>query len=130
MSGKAAFGRLVFLYALRGLIISMVIIHHAAQAYGPTCGFWPVEDPATTNWFRLFYTVNAAVGLGLLFLLAGFLLPGSYERKGPRLFLKERWARLGVPLVFFILVVHVPLVHLVRRRPDPGHVGRAVVVPC
>lgn len=126
MSGTAAFGRLVFLDVLRVLIISMVIIHHGAQAYGPTGGFWPVKDPATSDWFRPFYTVNAAVGLGLLFLLAGFLLPGSYERKGPRRFLKERWARLGVPLVFFILVVNIPLVYLVSGRPDPADFIRSL----
>ncbi|MET4590781.1 hypothetical protein [Arthrobacter sp. 754] len=76
MSGTAASGRLVFLDVSRVPIISMVIIHHAAQAYGPTGGFWPVKDPVTTDWFQPFYTVNAAVGLGLLFLLAGFLVPG------------------------------------------------------
>lgn len=119
MSGTATFGRVVFLDVLRVLIISMVIIHHAAQAYGPTGGFWPVKDTATSDWFRPFYTVNAAVGLGLLFLLAGFLLPGSYERKGPRRFLKDRWARLGVPLVFFILVVNIPLMYFMSGRPDP-----------
>lgn len=97
----------------------MVIIHHAAQAYGPTGGSWSVKDPATSDWFRPFYTVNAAVGLGILFLLAGFFLPRSYERKGPRRFLTERWARIGVPLVFFVLVVNVPLVYLASGRPDP-----------
>ncbi|MGT2462584.1 acyltransferase family protein [Sinomonas atrocyanea] len=129
MSGTAAFGRpaaaaggtgrLVFLDVLRVLIISMVIVHHAAQAYGPTGGFWPVKDAATSDWFRPFYTVNAAVGLGLLFLLAGFFLPRSFDRKGPRRFLKERWARIGVPLVFFVFIVNMPLVYLATGRPDP-----------
>lgn len=129
VSGTGAFGRpaaaaggtdrLVFLDVLRVLIISMVIVHHAAQAYGPTGGFWPVKDTATSDWFRPFYTVNAAVGLGLLFLLAGFFLPRSYERKGPRRFMRERWARIGIPLVFFVLVVDIPLVYLATGRPDP-----------
>lgn len=129
MSGRAAFGRpaaaaggtgrLVYLDVLRVLIISMVIVHHAAQAYGPTGGFWPVKDTATSDWFRPFYTVNATVGLGLLFLLAGFFLPRSYERKGPRRFMKERWARIGIPLVFFVLVVDIPLVYFATGRPDP-----------
>lgn len=130
MSGTAAFGRptpdagipgrLVFLDAVRVLVIAMVIIHHAAQAYGPTGGFWPVQDTATTDWFRPFYTVNAAVGLGLLFLLAGFLVPRPYARKGPRRFLRDRWVRLGVPLVFFVLAVNLPLVYFAIGRPDPA----------
>lgn len=69
----------------------MVIVHHAAQAYGPTGGAWPVEDASRSDWFRPFYTVNAAVGLGLLFLLAGYFTGRSYDRKGARRFLWERW---------------------------------------
>lgn len=38
--------RLVFIDALRVAAIVFVIIHHAAQAYGPTGGFWPVHDRA------------------------------------------------------------------------------------
>lgn len=125
-AAAGAAGRLVFLDVLRVLIISMVIVHHAAQAYGPTGGFWPVTDAATSNWFRPFYTVNAAVGLGLLFLVAGFLLPGSYERKGRERFLKERWARIGVPLVFFVLLVNIPLAYLASGRPDPAEFIRSL----
>lgn len=113
-------GRLVFLDVLRVLIISMVIIHHAAQAYGPSGGFWPVEDSATSDWFRPFYTVNAAVGLGMLFLIAGYFTPASYERKGRRRFLRERWTRIGIPLVVFVVAVNIPLAYLASGRPDPG----------
>ena len=35
--------RLVFIDALRVAAIVFVIVHHAAQAYGPTGGFWPVH---------------------------------------------------------------------------------------
>ncbi|HEU4668225.1 MAG TPA: acyltransferase family protein [Arthrobacter sp.] len=119
-AAAAGTGRLAFVDVLRVLIISMVVFHHAAQAYGPTGGFWPVEDQASTDWFVPFYTVNAAVGLGLLFLVAGYFLPGSYERKGSRRFLKERWARIGLPLVFFVVAVNVPLVYLASGRPEPG----------
>jgi glucans biosynthesis protein C len=66
-------------------------------------------DAAQIDWFRPFYTVNAAVGLGPLFLLAGYLAPPSYDRKRPRRFLRERWSRLGVPLVVFALARNLPI---------------------
>ncbi|BCT75215.1 hypothetical protein SCMU_10570 [Sinomonas cyclohexanicum] len=112
--------RVVYLDVLRVLIVGMVIVHHAAQPYGPTGGFWPVRDTAQSDWFRPFYTVNAAVGLGLLFLIAGFFTLRSLDRKGPRRFLRERWTRIGVPLVFFIVAVNIPVIYLVSDRPDLG----------
>ncbi|HEY6689044.1 MAG TPA: acyltransferase family protein [Propionibacteriaceae bacterium] len=109
--------RLVFVDVLRVAIIVMVIAHHAAQAYGPTGGTWPITDPQNSDWFRPFYTVNAAVGMGLLFLLAGYFVPRAYDRKGLYRFLKDRWLRIGLPLVTFMLAVHVPVVYLLAGRP-------------
>src|SRR6201997_4639671 len=87
--------RLVFIDALRVAAIAFVIIHHAAQAHGPTGGSWPVHDRAQSDWFTPFYTANAAFGMGLMFLLAGYFVPPSYDRKGARRFLRGRWLRIG-----------------------------------
>lgn len=119
-------GRLVFVDVLRVAVIAMVIVHHAAQAYGPTGSVWPVTDPTGSDWFRPFFTVNAAVGLGLLFLLAGYFVPRSYDRKGPGRFLKERWGRIGVPLVLFGLAVNLPIVYLYESRPALGKFVRSL----
>jgi Erythromycin esterase/Acyltransferase family len=100
--------RLFFVDVLRVSIVVFVIVRHSAQAYGPTGGMWPVHDQAQSDWFRPFYTVNSAFDLGLLFLLAGYFVPSSYERKGPGRFLRERWVRIGVPLVSFALLIHLP----------------------
>lgn len=66
------------------------------------------------------YTVNAAVGMGLLFFLAGYFVPRSYDRKGLGRFLKQRWSRIGLPLLIFALAVHVPVVYLLAGRPPPA----------
>jgi len=107
-----------------------LIVHHAAQAYGPTGGMWPVHDQAQSDWFRPFYTVNAAFGLGLLFLLAGYFVPNSCERKGPARFLRERWAHIGVPLMSIVLLVHLPAVYLTGSHPaTDGRAARARGAP-
>jgi hypothetical protein len=118
-----AAGRSAVLDLIRVAVISMVIVHHAAQPYGPTGGSWPVTDTAQSDLFRPFYTVNAAVGLGLLFLLAGYLVPKAYDRKGPRRFLRERWSRLGVPLVVFALAIDLPIAWVTER---PGSLAEFV----
>jgi glucan biosynthesis protein C len=109
--------RLIFIDALRVSAILFVIIHHAAQAYGPTRGFWLVHDRAQSEWFAPFYTANSAFGMGLMFLLAGYFVPPSCERKGARRFLRERWTRIGVPLVGLVLLVHLPAAYLISGRP-------------
>jgi glucans biosynthesis protein C len=109
--------RLVFIDALRVSVIALVIVHHAAQAYGPTGGFWPVHDRSQSDWFTPFYTANAAFGMGLMFLLAGYFVPPSYAHKGASGFLRGRWRRIGVPLATFVLLVHLPVVYLVSGCP-------------
>jgi hypothetical protein len=84
--GHRQAGRLIFIDALRVALVAFVIVHHAAQAYGPTGGFWPVHDHAQSDWFNPFYTVNAAFGMGLLFLVAGYFTDASLEREGPGAF--------------------------------------------
>ena len=111
--------RLAFIDALRVAAIVFVIIHHAAQAYGPTGGFWPVHDRAQSGWFAPFYTANAAFGMGLMFLLAGYFVPPSYDRKGALLFMRGRWLRIGIPLGILVLLVHLPVVYLLAGAPRP-----------
>jgi hypothetical protein len=52
----------------------------------------------------LFCTTNQAYFMGLFFLLAGYFTPPSLERKGYARFIGDRFLRLGLPLVAFILI--------------------------
>lgn len=108
--------RLVFVDVLRVALIVLVIAHHAGQAYGPTGGDWPVTDPPTLDWLGSFFAVNAAFFMGLLFLLAGYFVPRSYDRKAAGGFLKGRWMRIGIPLAFFALLVNLPLGYLMDEE--------------
>jgi glucans biosynthesis protein C len=78
---------------------------------GPRAARGRYRTGRTAIGFGPFYTVNSAFGL---------VVPRSYRRKGPRRFLKERWARIGVPLVIFALVVHLPVAYLFKSRPALG----------
>lgn len=107
-----ATGRLDFVDVLRVFLITLVIAHHAGQPYGPTGGSWPVSDPANSDLLLPFFAVNAAFFMGLLFFLAGYFVPRAYDRRGGGQFLKRRWKRIGVPLAFFAVAVHGPLVYV------------------
>lgn len=83
---------------LRVLVISIVVAHHAAQAYGPTGGAWPVFEAERTRLLSPFFAVNAGFFMGLFFLISGYFVPGSLARKGARRFVADRLVRLGIPL--------------------------------
>jgi surface polysaccharide O-acyltransferase-like enzyme len=43
--------------------------------------------------------------MGLFFLISGYFTPGSFNRKGPRRFFKDRLLRLGIPLLCYDFVI-------------------------
>jgi hypothetical protein len=43
--------------------------------------------------------------MGLLFFVAGFFVPPSLDRKGPRQFVRDRAFRLGLPVLFYMFVL-------------------------
>lgn len=116
LAPEKAAGRLVFVDVLRVALIVLVVAHHTGQAYGPTGGEWPITDPPIMDWLGSFFIVNAAFFMGLLFLLAGYFVPRSYDRKGARSFAMGRWKRIGVPLAFFALLVNLPVAYFLDEE--------------
>lgn len=91
--------QLHYIDRLRVLLVSLVIAHHAGQAYGPPGGDWPVFEVERILLLGPFFAVNAAFFMGLFFLISGLFLPASLARKGLARFLTDRLIHLGIPLV-------------------------------
>ncbi|MFX0124723.1 MAG: acyltransferase family protein [Candidatus Hodarchaeota archaeon] len=108
--------RLFFLDNLKVFFVLLVIFYHAAVTYG-VVGWWyyiaafnennPTSD--LDSLFFMFLTIFGALFqaslMGLFFLLGGYFTPGSYDRKGPQNYWKERLIRLGTPLILYIVIV-------------------------
>lgn len=116
-------GRLYFIDNLRVLLISLVVAHHAGQPYGPTGGEWPLFNPERSPLLGPFFGVNAAFFMGLLFLISGYFVPGSFDRKGARIFLKDRFLRLGIPLLFIGLLTFGPLTYFMVYTEQGGQLS-------
>jgi glucan biosynthesis protein C len=100
--------RLFFIDNLRILLITLVVLHHLAITYGHSGGWYYYEgrpDDLTTILFTIFNAVNQAFFMGFFFMISGYFTPGSYDRKGTGSFLKDRFLRLGIPLVFYIVII-------------------------
>ena len=103
--------RLLYVDNLRTVLTMLVVIHHAAVTYS-NIPLWYYTEPATDPsgaFLDGMLMVNQAFFMGAFFLIAGLFVPGSFDRKGGRRFLRERLLRLGVPLLLFLLVLR-PLV--------------------
>ncbi len=115
--------RLYFIDNIRVTLIILVVAHHAGQSYGPTGGQWPLFEPERSPLLGPFFSVNAAFMMGLFFLISGYFLPRSYDRKGAGTFLKDRLLRLGIPLLLIGLPVFGPITYLMEYVPQGGELS-------
>jgi len=108
--------RLYFVDNLRILLIIVLVLHHLAITYGHSGGWYYLEgrpDDITVLVATLFSGVSQAFYLGFFFMISGYFTPGSYDRKGPWSFLRDRLLRLGIPLLFYIVIIDPLIVYAV-----------------
>ncbi len=105
---KSARGRLEYIDTIRIGLTLLVVLHHMAMNYGAGGPFYYVEfDPdGVSKLLIIFVLVNQSWFMGAFFLLAGYFTPSSYDRRGTSGFLRSRVLRLGLPLVFYMLVLN------------------------
>lgn len=93
---------------IRVLLTMLVVLHHAAVTYGAPGGWYYKEEAsylATQLSLTVFVSVNQSFFMGLFFFLSSYFIVPSYERKGARQFLLDRFKRLGIPIIFYSLVL-------------------------
>jgi fucose 4-O-acetylase-like acetyltransferase len=107
-SGLKAAGRMLFVDNLRVFLTILVILLHLSITYGGE-GSWYYKERPTTELagiiLSLFNIWNQFFFMGLFFLISGYFVPGSVDRKGGWRYFKDRLVRLGIPLVLFSLLL-------------------------
>lgn len=121
-----AAGRLFFIDNLRWICIALVVAMHAAVTYS-NFGRWYFMEPAprdtpTLLFFGLFQSSLQAWFMGFLFFVAEYFVPPALDRKGPGRFLADRAIRLGIPSLFYMLVIHPFVVWVMLPLYRTGHV--------
>jgi len=123
---------------LRTFVVLLVLLHHSVLAYAV---MWPAQpgtftilpapivDPQRWAGFDLLAAFNDTFFMALMFLLSGFFVWPSLERKGPARFVRDRILRLGVPFTLAAGIL-MPLAYYPSYAvtgADPGFVayGRA-----
>lgn len=117
--GAGPRSRLLYIDNLRTFVIACVVMHHLAVTYSGV-GSWYYEDTrglntASTIWFTFYLTFQQAYFMGLMFLIAGYFVAGSYDRRRFGGFIGERLRRLGIPTLIFMVAID-PFISLVELR--------------
>jgi fucose 4-O-acetylase-like acetyltransferase len=115
--------RLLFLDNIRVLFVILVIFTHVRVTYGGE-GWWYYiatineSNPLDTFTEIFFYMTAGFAGIfqaslmGLFFLMGSYFTPKSYDRKGVSAFWKERFLRLGIPLLLYIFIINPIIFYL------------------
>jgi glucans biosynthesis protein C len=106
--GKAP-ARLLYIDNLRWVMIMLVVSMHAAVTYSHLGSWYYMEDTpvsvAETGIFATYQVTLQSFFMGFLFFIAGYFVPGAYDKKGAAKFIRGRAFRLGLPLLFFVFVL-------------------------
>jgi glucans biosynthesis protein C len=108
--------RLDFIDNIRWVMIVLVVSMHAAVTYSHMGSWYFMEDPKPTDlgtraFFGYYQMGLQAFFMGLLFLVAGYFVPEAYDRKGAGRFLRDRFIRLGIPSLLYMLIIHPVIVY-------------------
>ncbi|HZE38235.1 MAG TPA: acyltransferase family protein [Stackebrandtia sp.] len=99
--------RQLFIDNLRIVLTAMVVLHHAALTYSHIPLWYYTETGSGSSGYLLdaLVAVDQMFFMGFFFMISGYFVPSSFDRKGAGGFLRGRLVRLGVPLLLFALVI-------------------------
>jgi len=106
--------RLLYIDNVRTLLITLVVLSHLAITYGAE-GAWYYSEAGEESTVAFIIimpllAIGAAFLLGLFFMIAGYFTPRACDRKGTGPFVVDRLKRLGIPLLFYEVIIR-PLVN-------------------
>jgi glucan biosynthesis protein C len=109
--------RLIYIDNLRLMIIALVVMHHLAVTYSGFGSWYRIEninlDTLSTIWFAFYLSFQQAYFMGLLFMMAGYFVAGSYDRNGFGRFVGDRFKRLIIPTLIYMVAI-TPFIGLVE----------------
>jgi glucans biosynthesis protein C len=106
--GRTA-SRLAFIDNIRWTMIVLVLSMHACDTYSPFGNWYYVDRQKTgfgsTIFFGVYQSFLQAFFMAVLFFIAGYFSAAAYDRKGFSRFLRNRFFRLGLPTLLYMLVI-------------------------
>lgn len=109
--------RILFLDNIRYLMVVFVVLLHAAASHGTLGRYWYVGDAVTTtNFFDLTTMIMDVFAMPVLFFIAGYFALPNIQKKGPGVFLKDKFMRLGIPWLIGIIFIIPSITYIYHYR--------------
>ena len=109
--------RLYYLDNLKAFLTMIVVLHHCTGSIQGNGWIYMVGD-----YYNPFLVLGASImGLNqsyfmpLFFFISGYFTPGSYDKKGATLFISDKFKRLGIPFVVYVLIIGPGLDLLIKK---------------
>lgn len=101
--------RLLFIDNIRWSMIVLVLSMHACDTYSPFGNWYYVDrqptDLGTKIFFGAYQSFLQAFFMAVLFFIAGYFSAAAYDRKIFSQFVRDRFLRLGLPTLLYMLVI-------------------------
>jgi len=110
--------KIAYIDHLKILATILVVLHHSFITYGaPGSWYYQQKTHLLGAQFPMtvFVATNQSFFMGFFFFLSALFISPSYKKKGAGKFLADRLKRLGVPLVFYSLVLSPVLNYTVEH---------------
>ncbi len=118
--------RLLYIDNLRILLISLVVLHHLSITYGASGGWYYKEvegDQFSTFVLTMFTATNQSFFMGFFFLISAYFTRISLDRKPVGTFLKDRFIRLGLPLIIYYFILSPLTIYVLARFRNGTDIG-------
>jgi len=99
--------RVDYLDRLKTCLTALVVMHHCTCAFVGGGWYLMIGNYATSSFKAFgspFLLINQSYFMCLFFFVSGYFCPSSLDRKGRVEFLLDKYKRLGLPFVCYLLV--------------------------
>lgn len=116
--------RLAWIDNLRTFTILLVVNMHACVTYSHVGSWYIMVQPEPSFPVKIPFLIwqghMQAFFMGLLFFIGGYFAERSLHRKGTTPFLRDRFLRLGLPALLYMLLIHPFMTGVLLQRGRGG----------
>jgi Acyltransferase family len=119
-------GKIFYIDRIKVILTILVVLHHTFITYGAPGGWYFSQKTSLMGALipmTLFVSINQSFFMGFFFFLSAYFIGPSFARKGASRFLADRLLRLGVPLVFYSLLLSPLLTYIVYYFAEANHIS-------